>query len=425
MWKNIKAILISFVLFTSLAVMAVVFGYGFDYFKAEYQNRVEEAKLKKDLEGSVGMADELDPSLMPALLLGEVKDGQSESSRWDNLYTLSEDGDKYFLVEPRQEIAAIADPVASGQQLFYYAWSRDSGKEIVILRSFDLASGRDEMIISADKENSLRGAWLAPSGEKLIYQKFNPSTEETAYWSYSINNRIFEEMIIPDAGLYPTPYQAWGADSERFYLTKNVGSDSYVLFEARGSAVTPAFPAFRWNKIDWSDMWQVKPMAVSPDGMTALYIDRQKVDGVVEKTDINIIDQSGGITNLVTMSGDVYELAWSPDSKQLTFNFAAHDDQGDRDRVELWVMDGDGSNPTKVYAAGKGAMLHDLHWSRDSKDIYFVERQPQLYSLVQALDTSSGQVETLERHLVQEGEDSYLRILERLDMPKSLDWQEK
>ena len=425
MIKRLKIVLVNFLLFTSLALLAIFFSYGFDYYNLEYRGRIEEKKMSGELAAHLSAETKIDPRYHSSLFIGEVLANQSESAKWGDLYFLTEDGDEFYLTETRYDVSAIADPVASSNQLFYYAWGREEGKEAITLHSRTLASGREGIVAAPGRDYSLRGAWLSPDGKNLTYQRFKPDTGQTSYWNYGIENNMAEEIVAPGEGFYPVPYQAWGVNSERFYFTKNVGHNSHVLYEARGSVVTSAFPAFRWDRVDWSDMWQVKPFAVSPDGMAAVYVDRRLEGNLVVLTDINIIDQSGGITNLATVPGDVYELAWSPDGRQVAFNFAAHDGAGVRDRAELGVMKSNGDDLAKIHATETGAMLHDLHWGHDSENIYFIERLPRSYSLVQTVNVVNKKVNTLERYVPEPGQDSYLRLLQRLDMPKALDWQEK
>lgn len=426
MLKKFKIIVTNFVLFTSLALLAIVFAYGFDHYNQEYRGRIEKAKMSGELATPLlANSEKTSKSHFSSLFIGEVRVDQSGSINWGDLHYLTQDGKKYYLIEPKYDVSTITDPVAGSDKLFYYALDREGGKETVTLHSRTFASGQEGIVAASGRDFSLRGVWLSPDNQNLIYQRFKPDTDQTSYWNYGLKNNTAEEIVAPSEGFYPAPYQAWGAGSERFYFTKNVGHNSHVLYEARGSVVAPAFPAFRWDQVDWSDMWRAKSLVVSPDGMTAVYVDRQEQNDLVVSTDINIIDQSGGSTNLVTVSGDVYELAWSPNGQQLAFNFATHNSEGVRDKAELWVMKSNGDNPTRVQVAGAGAMLHDLHWGKGSQHIYFIERLPRSYSLVQVASIADEKVDTLERYVSGPDQDSYLRLLQRLDMPKTLDWQEK
>ena len=382
-------------------------------------------KAKGELTAAINSQEKVDPYHLDSLLIGETLVDSAGDKEWGQLYFIDESQKKVFLIETRQDMAVTFDPITNRDQLLYYALDKIENQEEIVLRSLSFANNHDEIIAAPGRDYEVRGGWLSPDGKDLIYQRVLRESGEAALWGHNLQNNLVEELMTPEAGLYPAPAQQWGADSERFYFTKNVGNDSYVLYESRGSVISPAFPIFRWDQVDWVDIWETKPLAVSPDGLTAVYLDRQEKNGVVASTDVNIIDQSGGKTNLLTAPGDIYEIIWSPSGQKLAFNVATHNSTGRREKAELWTVESDGDNPLIVHKAEEtGAMLYDLHWGRNDR-IYFAERSPQLYSLVQVIDLRNKKLNVIERYVAGEDGDGYLRLLQNLDMPKKLDWQEK
>ena len=406
--------------------MAGLFFYGYNYYQDEYQGRVAEANLKGELARSAPAEKVYDPNYHPSLLVGEVVIDDNDIKKWRDLYFLQSQGQHIFLVETAHNLAYSQKPVASSKQLFYYELNTKSDDlQDMILRSFDFASSREEKVIAPTDDFYPLGVWVSPNGEKLIYLRAFKETSVYTYWNYRIRDGVTKELMNAAAGYYPVPYQQWNQDSERFYFTEEVGDNSYVLQESRGSIISPAFPVVNWDKLDWSDMWEVKPLAVSPDGLATIYLDRHSEGDLVEKTDVNIVDQGGGTTNLISLPGNIYELVWSPDGKMIAFNTATHSQDGERQKPAIWIMESNGDNPVKVYeAAGDGLILQDLQWSKDSKEVYFIERYPREYSLVQVVQVATGGVKTLQRHLSGDDRESYLRILQYLEVPKTLEWQD-
>jgi len=406
--------------------MAGFFFYGYGYYWDEYQERVTEAYLKGELARSTPSEKVYDPNYHPSLLIGEVVVDGHDIKKWQDLYFLQSQGQHLFLVETAHNIAYSQKPTASSRQLFYYELNtRSNDLKDMILRSFDFANGQEEKIVAPTDDFYPLGAWVSPNSEKLIYLRAFKETGEYAYWNYRIRDGVTNELMNATTGYHPVPYQRWNPDSERFYFTEKVGDDSYVLQESRGAIISPAFPVVNWDKLDWSDMWEVEPLAVSPDGLAAVYLDRHQEGELIKQTDINIVDQSGGTTNLISLPGNIYELTWSPDGKLIAFNLATHGKDGQRQQPTLWIMESNGDNPAKIYeTASDGLIVQDLQWSKDGKEIYFIERYPQQYSLVQAIQTATGEVKTLQRHLSSSGQESYLQILQYLEVPKSLDWQD-
>lgn len=100
--------------------------------------------------------------------------------------------------------------------------------------------------------------------------------------------------------------------------------------------------------------------SLAPDGKSVLFINSET--GKTEIYEIQL--ESGNLKQLTSMKNDIGSPEVSPENKSILFTKRVSNN------TQIWIMNRDGSNPHKLYAAdGKDA--HDAIWSPDGKEIVF------------------------------------------------------
>ena len=109
----------------------------------------------------------------------------------------------------------------------------------------------------------------------------------------------------------------------------------------------------------------------SPDGTTIVFTEYSEGDGI--RYDIGAVDVDGSGRRSLTQE-DSYESGprWSPDGTRIVYSTTRDDDNLGGIGTEgpyssqIYVMDPDGSNPTRV-STSKWGFKRDIQWSLDSK----------------------------------------------------------
>jgi Tol biopolymer transport system component/TolB-like protein len=250
--------------------------------------------------------------------------------------------------------------LAGAQKVVVGNVSRVGGSYLVSVRVVDVYSSRVEQSL-AEESSSLEG--LLTVADRLAVQLAGTISVEGTVVSVSGDTikidlgkqegvdvddtvylvRLGEEYYHPETGMF------LGRDIEELgeaEITK-------VLADELSEAVLQgSFSVMVGDKVRLATRVSVSPVAVTPGGRIAFYSDR---DGGWE---IYVMDGDGrNQTRLTTSIGHALKPAWSPDGSRIAFN-------GDG----IYVMDADGSNQTRLTTSGGDECPT---WSPDGRRIVF------------------------------------------------------
>lgn len=142
-----------------------------------------------------------------------------------------------------------------------------------------------------------------------------------------------------------------GAPTGKIIYTCNIQGDEVCIINADGSG---------WRRLTDNSFANFNA-SLSPDGQKAVYVVSDGKTSEIYELDIS----SGKSKQLTDLKKSLGSPEISPDNQYIVFHY-----RSGSDRLQLWVMNRDGSNPQEFYSeAGKDA--HDGTWSPDGKQILF------------------------------------------------------
>src|SRR3989454_3061085 len=199
---------------------------------------------------------------------------------------------------------------------------------------------------------------------------WSPDGTKIAFARWTINSKFVEIFVM----------NADGSDQRR--LTTQSGNDRSPTWSPDGTKI--AFARYKINGVeifvmnaDGSDQRAVASgfdgPAWSPDGLKLAVGD----NGALVTYGIYLINVDGSNRTQITQPTDLgadYEPAWSPDGSKITFTRGT-DCFGGCETEHLWVVNADGSNPTKLTD-----ILANTHaWSPDGTKIIFGSQRGDLF----------------------------------------------
>lgn len=257
-----------------------------------------------------------------------------------NIYTILEDGTGI------QQLTSDADPDNS----LFPTWSPD-GSKIAYSSTRDRSSfGLDIWVMNADGSNPSRltdavgqngrASW-SPDGSKIAYTSIDvvvagsDTTEKGEIWVVNTDGSS-PTAITSDDALATSP--SWSPDGSKIVFQSNRdGSDQIYVMNADGSGIT------RLTNGAWGD----QQPAWSPDGTKiAFQSTRDAADPNQANTsdmEIYVMNADGSSPTRLTTNDDFDgNVAWSESGARLVF------DSGRDGNEEVYVMDVDGSNLVNV-----------------------------------------------------------------------------
>jgi WD40 repeat protein len=128
--------------------------------------------------------------------------------------------------------------------------------------------------------------------------------------------------------------------------------------------------------------------ALSPDGSKIAYCSQRET----LYSQIYVMNSDGTALKRLTdiRSGDACGPVWSPDGKRIAY-YAFANTQPSRN-PEIWIMDGDGSNPKKLTDHGM-----DPSWSPDGRQIAFASHRDEIFQIY-AMNADGSNVHRLTKH---------------------------
>lgn len=186
-----------------------------------------------------------------------------------------------------------------------YAWSPDGEKIAYVLGNY---GSSDLYVVNADgtqkiwlSKNGWNPVW-SPDGNKIVFQCGGHSFETTLCLKNFSRTKI-EDIVLTDKKSISA---IWSSDGKKiFYLSNN--KSPWSGWEDRGIYVMNADGT---DKIKLTDMSDVKPPTLSPDG---------KKIGYVTNDDLYVMNLDG--TNQIRLiDKGVDKFVWSPDSERIAFH---------------------------------------------------------------------------------------------------------
>jgi TolB protein len=235
-------------------------------------------------------------------------------------------------------------------------WSPD-GRQIAFLSS---RSGRSEIyVMDADGKNLInltRGQAEAGSSPT-----WSPDSKQIAFgtgmqiFTVNADGSNFTDLK-PEAGIRWS-YPIWSPDGKRMVFTTSAGAETYIfVMDANGSNVINLSYGKSLANQDHEPTW-------SPNGQQIAFISSGKV---------HVVNADGSNWTKLTDKLECRALSWSPDGKRIAFISGNTDSSELYIGSELYIMDANGSNLTKLTnLSTTGEFPMSLTWSPDGQQIAF------------------------------------------------------
>jgi TolB protein len=233
--------------------------------------------------------------------------------------------------------------------------------ELISMRSD--GSGRRVLTTNAD------AAKWSHSRSQVAVLRYGEDASET---ELSVMNAggSGERVVARPAGSYD-----WSPDDSRIAFAKPVEGDEPLESGSSALAVVDLETGEERQVTEsgYEPTW-------SPDGSRLAYLDSVCPEDPLSNGecngDIYSVELDGGaITRLTSAEGEDQNPAWSPDGDKIAFSTTRHDRLGTEDggayTSEIYVMDADGSNETRVTHDRR---VHDVSptWSPDGRLIAYL-----------------------------------------------------
>jgi tricorn protease len=297
------------------------------------------------------------------------------SPRYEQLYTVSTSGGPAKLVPLPMGYQGSYD--ADGTHLAYTPLPRELfflGDALVhaywahyhggLAPQVWIADLKDSEVIKVPHENAsdFNPIWI---GSKIYF--LSARTEPITMWVYDTNSKNVSRVIdnhgmdimSASAGPGAIVYEQFG--SLHLYDLES-GHEREVHVEIRGD-----FPEIRTHFEKVAD--HVLNIAISPTGARAVFEAHGQILTVpAEKGDVRNVTNSQGVANRLP--------AWSPDGKSIAY---FSDASG---VYELCIKDQDGMKPARSISLGNNpSYFFDLAWSPDSKKVTYTDKHLNLWYL--------------------------------------------
>ncbi len=395
--------------------MSVGFFYGWKYYKEKYDQE------KDDYNEKITQDNSLDKS---ALLIGE-KYIDKDKTKWGDIYFIDSIGEQKFTIDIAHDVSIMANPQATKTNLFYYEpGEKQDDLNHMILWAADFKGASENKIASFSKDYYPMGIWMSPDYSTVAYLR-SYNNEEYSYWVFHNENGVASELVAPAANLHPVHYQGFNAAGDKFHYLEKYDNSEYRLNQAKiqGSIISPAFRGVEWRNVSWDYLWEVKPIAISPGDDAMVYLDKVMSGDIIKKTEIKKISEVGEFTDLASLTGNIYELRWSPDGKFIAYNHIIYSDDDKIKKITVEIIESNGSKPEVIYETSDSSnQIFDLFWDKTNKYIYFVDSQRGVYSEIIKADIEAKQSEVIYRREAGDKND-YIKILQTIEIPKDLNWQ--
>ncbi len=229
------------------------------------------------------------------------------------------------------------------------AWSPD-GTRIAFARGAgpqrDLytmnADGTDIVRLTNDAAVESDPAW-SPDGTKLAFGRsvmgasyFTPPPQGVDAEIFVMNIQTGETVQLTDNNV-EDGNPAWSPNGKEIAFRSG---GAIELMESDGTDQRPLATGMKSSTPDWS-----------PDGARIVFS-----GGGGFQTDLYVVDTNGTQTTALTHDhGANYHPSWSPDGKQIAF---------EKSFFEIWVIDADGSNPSRLTEAPSTINNAYPNWQR-------------------------------------------------------------
>lgn len=221
-----------------------------------------------------------------------------------------------------------------------YISDRKEGRDIYIL---DLRTGGLHRLVKDDLSDKWYPTW-SPSGQQIAFLAWH--TDDNYNDLYVVTSDGNHEMRVANAAIV-SGKPTWSPDGTRLAVTV-VQDGKYDIYVARsdGSDFSPLT----------HDGTGGGSLAWSPDGSQIVF---ERIDGM------HLVQVSDGRQTQLTIEPPIrnpitMEPLWSPDGTHIAF--VSQRDGGDAERQELYVMNSDGSDVTRLtFNLGYG-LLDSISW---------------------------------------------------------------